>query len=335
MPDIFVQSFTHLKDKPNADKALHTLQRVASLVKPIMRKHNWVLPVLAEFFPDNPNLLGLNVNMGQEILVRLRPAHSPSSFLPEADVVGTMLHELTHNVHGPHDEKFYKYLDGLQDEYDALQRSGYAGEGFFSEGKRLGTNISHNLPPHLARLKALEAAEKRVKASKVLGSGGRLGGSTRNTGLSPRELASRAAEKRLRDEKSCGTGAEAQREVAKAAKESVTNKVIDLTLDDDMDIEKTEPDSDSNSEVILVKDLFPRPTTSAAMTHGFSTKNSFKSSNITIAPSSKPTTKSPVTEIGQNVPFVSAERVKLRPSGAATNWSYWRDGLNSWNPSFG
>lgn len=58
MKDIFVQSFTHLKDKPNADKALHMLQRVASLVKPIMRKRGWVLPVLAEFFPDNPNLLG-------------------------------------------------------------------------------------------------------------------------------------------------------------------------------------------------------------------------------------------------------------------------------------
>ena len=61
MPDIFVQSFTHLKDKPNADRALHTLQRIASLVKPIMRKRNWVLPVLSEFFPDNPSLLGKSI----------------------------------------------------------------------------------------------------------------------------------------------------------------------------------------------------------------------------------------------------------------------------------
>lgn len=58
MSDIFVQSFTHLKDQPNADKALHMLQCIASLVKPIMRKRGWVLPVLSEFFPDNPNLLG-------------------------------------------------------------------------------------------------------------------------------------------------------------------------------------------------------------------------------------------------------------------------------------
>jgi hypothetical protein len=97
--------------------------------------------------------------------------------------------QLTHNVHGPHDEKFYKFLSGLQDEYDALQRSGYAGEGFFSEGHRVGADVPHDLPPHLARLKALEAAEKRRQTSRVLGSGGRLGGRINTKGLSPRELA--------------------------------------------------------------------------------------------------------------------------------------------------
>lgn len=58
MSDVFVKSFTHLKNRPKADQALPLLQRVASLVKPIMRKHGWVLPVLAEFFPESPNLVG-------------------------------------------------------------------------------------------------------------------------------------------------------------------------------------------------------------------------------------------------------------------------------------
>lgn len=58
MTDIYVKSFTHLKDRRRADNALRLLQKVASLVKPIMRKRGWVLPVLSEFFPDNPNLLG-------------------------------------------------------------------------------------------------------------------------------------------------------------------------------------------------------------------------------------------------------------------------------------
>lgn len=59
MAQSFVKSFTHLKDRPNADRALSMLQRIASLVKPIMRKHSWVLPVLSEFFPDSSNLLGM------------------------------------------------------------------------------------------------------------------------------------------------------------------------------------------------------------------------------------------------------------------------------------
>jgi hypothetical protein len=36
MADTWVLSFTHLKDRPKADAALKYLQRVASLVKPIM-----------------------------------------------------------------------------------------------------------------------------------------------------------------------------------------------------------------------------------------------------------------------------------------------------------
>ena len=58
MSETFVKSYTHLKDRPHADRALPMLQRVASLVKPIMRKHGWVLSVLSEFFPESPNLVG-------------------------------------------------------------------------------------------------------------------------------------------------------------------------------------------------------------------------------------------------------------------------------------
>jgi DNA-dependent metalloprotease WSS1 len=95
---------------------------------------------------------------------------------------------LTHNVHGPHDDRFYKFLAGLEAEYDELQRSGYSGEGFFSKGARVGEGVSHDLPPHLARLKALEAAEKRRRAAALTsGSGSKLGG--RKIAKTPRELA--------------------------------------------------------------------------------------------------------------------------------------------------
>jgi hypothetical protein len=56
--DIWVLSYEHLKGHPRSDEALLLLQKVASRVKPIMRSHGWRLPVLAEFFPDSPNLIG-------------------------------------------------------------------------------------------------------------------------------------------------------------------------------------------------------------------------------------------------------------------------------------
>ncbi|KAF9785709.1 WLM domain-containing protein [Thelephora terrestris] len=252
MTDVYIKSFTHLKDRRKADNALRLLQKVASLVKPIMRKRGWVLPVLSEFFPDNPNLVGESlcvifspvvvgvltyINMGQTILLRLRPHFDPDAFFPEEDIVHTMLHELTHNVHGPHDDSFYKYLAGLESEYEGLKRSGYSGEGFYSRGTRLGVGSSHNLPPHLARLKALEAAEKRRNRSS--GGGRRLGGGGTGkvgtfggrTQLTPRELALKAAERRKRDNTACASGADAQREAEKAAKESVQSNATDLTLD--------------------------------------------------------------------------------------------------------
>lgn len=163
-----------------------------------------------------------DINMGQKILVRLRPHFDPDAFLPEEDVVHTMLHEasqypsstlhprgsshvpcvplpfqLTHNVHGPHDDSFYKYLAGLESEYEDLKRSGYSGEGFHSRGTRLGVDASHNLPPYQGRLKALEAAERRRGAGdsggKRLGGGraGTLDGGRRQ--LTPRELALRVS----------------------------------------------------------------------------------------------------------------------------------------------
>ena len=98
--------------------------------------------------------------------------------------------QLTHNVHGPHDAAFYKFLSGLEDEYEALRCAGYAGEGFHAPGRRLGANVSHNLPLHIARAKAAEAAEKRRQVSVVMRGGVRLGGvPRRTTNKSPRELA--------------------------------------------------------------------------------------------------------------------------------------------------
>jgi hypothetical protein len=73
--DKFVLSYTHLKDRPMSDQALPMLQKIASLVKPIMRKHAWVLPVLSEFFPESPNLIG-ELFLPQSMQFNVRSFHS-------------------------------------------------------------------------------------------------------------------------------------------------------------------------------------------------------------------------------------------------------------------
>src|SRR5258707_7879804 len=60
-----------------------------------------------------------------------------------------------------------------------------------------------------------------------------------------------AAEQRARDEKSCASGALAQREAEQAAKASVESKVIDLTLDDMNDYIY----SDSDQDITIIGDV--------------------------------------------------------------------------------
>jgi hypothetical protein len=96
--------------------------------------------VLKEFLPANHELLGLNVNHGQSISIRLRKSRNDlNSFFPYEDLLGTMLHEMVHIgdnllkmpllmnyilVKGPHDAQFYKMLDELKHECEILMSQG-------------------------------------------------------------------------------------------------------------------------------------------------------------------------------------------------------------------
>ncbi|KAI5847092.1 WLM domain-containing protein [Morchella snyderi] len=115
-------------------------------------------------------LTGLNIDRGRKICIRLRQPYSENTFLQLEDCVYTMLHELTHNLHGPHDAVFHACLKGLEDEYLAARVAGYSGEGFLSDGNRLGAGRASD-PPTVAdaRQRALAAAEKRAAAQKRRG----------------------------------------------------------------------------------------------------------------------------------------------------------------------
>ncbi|CCX06849.1 WLM domain-containing protein [Pyronema domesticum] len=203
-----IGTITYLHALPRPQHALFLLRRVASIVKPIMVAHGYKIITFAEMFPKEAGLLGLNYNKGVKLCIRLRPQYDPSKFLPEEDLIATMLHELTHNVYGPHDEKFYGHLRKLEDEYYALKAKGWNGEGFLGPGNMLGgRNIDAVDGLGLRGLRyqrqhAVAAMEQRLERSK--GSGQRLGGGIVNNGrLSQQEIIAQAAERRQWDQKHC------------------------------------------------------------------------------------------------------------------------------------
>ncbi|KAG7044931.1 WLM domain-containing protein [Colletotrichum scovillei] len=216
--DALILSFSHLPDFPRAPDALQTLKKVASLVKPIMRVRGWKVRELAEFYPDQANLLGLNINRGQRILVRLRYPNDRSLFLPIEHVVDTMLHELSHIVFGPHDGNFHALWNQLRDEHESLIRKGYTGEGFLSDGHRLGGG---RIPMHEARRLARASAEKRRTLTK--GSGQRLGGSGPSIGSDIRRTIVGAIERRNTTLQGCGNTNHNDREIQQISETATKN----------------------------------------------------------------------------------------------------------------
>lgn len=91
--DALVSEYQHARRRPRESEALLMLRKIASLVKPIMRQRAWRVGTLCEFYPNQRNLLGLNVNTGQKICLRLRYPSDQRQFLPLEQVVDTMLHE--------------------------------------------------------------------------------------------------------------------------------------------------------------------------------------------------------------------------------------------------
>ncbi|VFQ82502.1 unnamed protein product [Cuscuta campestris] len=197
-----------LKRKPKQEEAQKFLERIAKQVQPIMRKHGWRVKLLSEFCPKNANLLGLNVGAGVNVKLRLRRPYRDEDFLPYDDVLDTMLHELCHNVHSPHNTSFYKLWDELRKECEDLLSKGISGtgEGFDLPGRRLGGFFPQ---PSLSSLRTTiaAAAEKRAQLTTLLPPGPkRIGGDRSIMGaLTPIQAAAMAAERRSHDNIWCAS----------------------------------------------------------------------------------------------------------------------------------
>ncbi|KAI1432201.1 WLM-domain-containing protein [Xylaria sp. CBS 124048] len=220
MPEIdpLILSFSHLADFPRASEALFTLKRVASWVKPLMRARGWKVGQLTEFYPSQANLLGLNVSHGQKICLRLRYPGDRNQFLPLEQVADTMLHELAHNVFGPHDAKFHALWNQLRDEHLSLTLKGYTGEGFLSEGHRLGGRA---IPVDEARRIARVTADRQRTLG--AGSGQRLGGAAPRPGHDTRTVISNAVEQRNKTLRGCANDNQTQVEIIEIADTATRN----------------------------------------------------------------------------------------------------------------
>ncbi|SCU95908.1 LANO_0E11826g1_1 [Lachancea nothofagi CBS 11611] len=175
-----------MQRKPKREYALAILKDIAHQVSLLMRENKFKVGQLVEFYPKNKQLLGMNVNGGAKIMLRLRQPFDEDQFLAREQILGTMLHELTHNLHGPHNAIFYKKLDELMARQWVIEQRGLF-DGFIGRGRKLGVQPKAKIPPQRLGGNVLNGGSRLVPGRK-----------------SAKEMASEAAEKRAKDAQWCG-----------------------------------------------------------------------------------------------------------------------------------
>merc|ERR1719392_102029 len=83
--------------------------------------------------PDK-DMLGYNQNAGEMIVLKLR-TDNLKGFRPYHDLINTLIHELTHNVWGPHDQNFWRLYGELKAQYMKFHR-------FWSHGGQAADSAS-------------------------------------------------------------------------------------------------------------------------------------------------------------------------------------------------
>ncbi|SCU85444.1 LADA_0D07536g1_1 [Lachancea dasiensis] len=217
----------------NREYAAAMLKEVAHLVSLLMRENGMKVGELVEFYPRDGRLLGMNVNRGAKIMLRLREAHDENRFLSREQVMGTMLHELVHNECGPHNAAFYQRLDVLTGRQWVIEQRGLF-DAFVGVGRRLGSDPRRRSgAASVASAASAAGRAGRARNGRVLG-GARVGPK------GAAEMAKMAAEKRAQDAQWCGRSsaamAAAQPEVQEleyidleSPRSAVVAEVIDLT----------------------------------------------------------------------------------------------------------
>jgi len=131
-----VETLKQLPDEPTARHILESLANDPGILA-CMRKHEWNVGSLVEMYPEGKVgespvcVMGLNVNKGQEIRLRIR-TDDLKGFRKILSIRDVLFHELSHNVHSDHSPAFWELMSQVKkecNEMDWTQRNGASVEG--------------------------------------------------------------------------------------------------------------------------------------------------------------------------------------------------------------
>ncbi|TAQ90833.1 hypothetical protein B7494_g839 [Chlorociboria aeruginascens] len=190
------QTLRPLPYLPNPDRSLQFLERLKNDtgIKTAMRKHKFSVSLLTEMNPveytesnheGTTRILGLNRNQGEVIELRLR-TDAYDGYRDYKTIRKTLCHELAHNVHGPHDRKFWDLCKEIEREVEGVEGGRRVGEEEFYEGE-------------------MHDEGGWTGGEFVLGVG-KGEGQQQGQGVSRREILARAAEERMKRIREQGGG---------------------------------------------------------------------------------------------------------------------------------
>ncbi|KAH7890919.1 WLM-domain-containing protein [Phlebopus sp. FC_14] len=122
---------------PKPETAVARLTKLSNdpAIRHVMQKHKFSVGVLTELAPhEHPGLLGLNVNAGQAIKLRIR-SDDYEGFRPYLEVRRVLCHELAHNVWGEHDNNFKELNSLLNKEVAEFEAAVANGTHYLSDVK--------------------------------------------------------------------------------------------------------------------------------------------------------------------------------------------------------
>ncbi|KAF3067703.1 hypothetical protein CFAM422_008519 [Trichoderma lentiforme] len=186
-----------LSGLPHPERSLKLLNRLKEDpgIRAAMRKHKFTVALLTEMEPlahtettheGTSRILGLNRNQGEVIELRLRTdAHD--GYRDYKTIRKTLCHELTHNVHGPHDRQFWDLCHQIEREVDAAD--------WKSNGRTIGETSRYHISGQDEDEDVHEDDGGWTGGEFVLG-----GNKASSAGLSRREILAQAALDRQRKE---------------------------------------------------------------------------------------------------------------------------------------